>query len=137
MNYFKINYNRLENLPQINFYKFVFSVIVIFIIMIFISYVMNTYKTINLYGYYNDGILHIKINNILSDKIKSEDHLYFNNQKTFYEVSSFGEYEIINNEIYQAVNLKLKDNFINNEVGVVKIKYDKKRILNYILDLFK
>lgn len=137
MNYFKINYNRLENLPQIKFYKLIFLLIIILVILIFISSFMYTYKTINLYGYYTDEILHIKINNILSDKIKNGKYLTFNNKKTAYEVISYGEYEIIENEIYQDVSLELEKNFINNEIGTVKIKYDKKRIINYIFDLFK
>lgn len=137
MNYFKINYNRLENLSQINFYKLVFSLIIIIIVLIFISCIMYTYNSINLYGYYNEGILHIKINNKLSDKIKKEKYLMFNNLKTSYKIESFGEYEFIDNEIYQNLSLKLEENFKNNEVGTVKINYDKKRVIKYVLDLFK
>jgi len=137
MEYFRINYNKLQNLSQKKYYIVIIIVFLSLLLLISISCVIDTYEKFSVYGVYNNNILKIKINNKLSDTLKNNQYIKFNEQKTTYKILSFGEYEIIDNEIYQEVNLAIDDNFINNEVGLVELYYDKKKIIKYILELFK
>ena len=137
MKYFKINYCRLQNLTQINYYIVVFVMLILIVILLLIA----SLKTISIkeeyYGIYVDNVLNIKINVKLSDKFKSKEHIIFNNKKTKYKIVKFNDFEIVNNEIYQNITLALDEDFHNNEVGLVELYYDKKSILNYIFELFK
>lgn len=137
MDYFRINYNKLENLKQINFYKVIILILCIFILLIFLSSNIKTSKSYEVYGIYKDNILTIKLNVKLSDKIKSNEYIIFNNKKTNFKINNYGEFEIINNEIYQELKLILDEKFYDNEVGVAILHYDKKSIFKHILDLFK
>lgn len=137
MKYFNVNYDKLRNLRQIKLNHFFIIFVLSFLILIVIS--INTYKLkiITLYGIYNDNILTIKINKKLSDIFKNCEYIEFNNEKINYELFEYGNYEIIDNEIYQELKITVDETFLNNDIGIVKIHYDKKRLIMYILDLFK
>lgn len=137
MEYFKINYNKLQNLHQIKFYIVIIIIIVILMFLIVTACFMSTTKKISLYGYYNEGVLKVKINNKLSDILKNNKTLEFNNHKISYKELSYGEYEILENEIYQEVDIAIEKKFLNNEIGTVEIHYDKQKVIKYIFDLFK
>lgn len=140
MKYFRINYDRLKNLEQINFYKIIIIIVINLIILLIVACNLSVYHKISFYGIYNDNILIIKINNKLSDIIKNNQYIKFNNKKTKYEIDTlngFGEYEIIDNEIYQIINLKVDTKFNNNEVGLVELYYNKQKIIKYIFESFK
>lgn len=137
MKYFKVNYYKLQNLSQVNYCIIVIIIIFIFFILLLIaSFTFVSNKT-SFYGIYYDNILKIKINNKLSDTLKDNQYIIFNDKKTKYEILEYGAYEIINNEIYQEVSLTIEEDFINNEVGLVELYYDKKRVIKYIFELFK
>lgn len=137
MKYFKINYNKLQNLSQIKYYIVVLIILMLLVLLIIISCFVSVYQNVSFYGVYNENVLKIKINNKLSDTLKNNQYIEFNGKKTTYKILNFREYEIIDNEIYQYVDLIIDGNFYNNEVGLVILRYDKKKIINYILKLFK
>jgi len=137
MNNFKVNYYKLQNLYQIKYYKFIILIFILLSMLIFISCFMTTYHKVSFPGIFNNGILNIKINKKLSDILKNKHNLKFNNKKTTYEILSYGDYEIVDNEIYQEVSLAIEEKFINNEVGIVELYYDKEKVVEYILKLFK
>lgn len=137
MDYFKMNYNKLENIKIIKFYKIVIIILFLLFILVILSFNFKIYEKSMCYGIYNSNILQIKINSELSDKLKSSQYIKFNNRKTKFKISNYNNYEIIDNEIYQEINLILDKNFIHNEIGLVEFYYDKKTIFKYIFDLFK
>ena len=137
MNYFKINYNKLENLPQIKFHRFILLLLLIIMSVIMSSYFINTYHTLSTYGYYKDNEVHIKINNKLSDAVKNSEYITFNNVNTTSLDTVLEDYEIIDNEIYQNIKITLDKKFLDNEIGLLKIHYRKQKLLFYILELFK
>ena len=137
MDYYKINYKKLANMHQIKYSIFITIFISLAIFLIILSCINYTYNTELFYGIYNDNILSFKINAKLSDKIKEQDVLLFNNKKVNYKILEFSDHEIIDNDIYEIVKLELDGEFYQNEVGEVKIYFDRKRIIFYIFDLFK
>lgn len=137
MDYFRINYKKLEHLHQINYFVFVCIVFVLLIVLIVIACTNYTYREETFYGIYSDNILKLKTNIKLSDKLKNNKKIIFNNKEVSYKVVGFEDYEIIDNEIFQTVDLELDGEFLNSEVGKVKLYYDKKKIIAYIFELFK
>lgn len=137
MDYFKINYNKLENLYQINFYKLVFVIFIFLIILFVMTFFIKVDKKWECYGIINDNILKIKINNELSDSLKSLEYIRFNDKNINFKINSFGNYEIVNNEIYQEIELIIDEKFYDNEIGLVEFYYDRGILFKYILDLFK
>lgn len=137
MEYFKINYYKLQNLSQLNFYKIIIFIILNILILLIVGCFISIYNKASFSAIYNNNILTIKINNKLSDTLKNNKYIVFNDVKTGYEILEYGEYEIIGNEIYQKVNLSVDKEFINNEVGIVELYYNKQRIIKYIFELFK
>ena len=135
--YFKINYNKLENLPEKKMFKFVLFIIIVIIILIYLAYSINIYHTFSTYALYKDNTIYLKINNRLSDAVIMSEYITFNNVKSTYIVESFGEYEIINQDIYQEVYLTIDEKLYDKEFGLIKFYYHKQNILMYILELFK
>lgn len=137
MDYFKVNYNKLRNMKQINFFIIVVVWIIVILFLILLASKIYIYDKIVSYGVYSNKILTIKINNNLSDKIKNSDYITFNNQKTDYQIHNFTNFEVIDDKIFQEVNLIIDDKFYDNEIGKVVFYHHKKSILKYILNLFK
>lgn len=137
MEYFKINYDRLENLKQKKFYIFVMLIVIILLTLLIIACFIKIPSKVKFSGIYYDNILTIKINTKLSDDLKNNKYIIFNDQKTKYKIESYQETEIIDNEIYQEINLTIEKKFKNNEVGIVELHYDKQKLIEYIFDLFK
>ena len=137
MEFFKINYNKLEHMPEIKYYKFILLLIGIFVIIFFITLKIEIFKKFQCYGIFYDNILTLNINSELSDNLNISEYIVFKNNKLNFEISEYGSYEIINNMIYQEVKLIVDENFYDNEVGIVEFYYDKKSVFKYILDLFK
>lgn len=136
MEFFKINYSKLENLPQLKFYKLIIFILSLFVILIILACNIEIYEKSKCYGIYSNNILTININNKLSDKLKSSKYIIFNNKKMNFKINSYGNYEIIDNEIYQEIELVVDNNFYDNEVGLVEFYYDKKSVFKFVLDLF-
>ena len=137
MEYFKINYDRLQNLHQIKYYKIIIIVLCLLSILVILGCFINISKKISFYGVYKDNVLKIQINSELSDILKNQKHIEFNDTKTAYKILRYGEYEIVDNKIYQEVDLAIEKNFSNNEVGLVELYYDKQTIIKYVFELFK
>lgn len=137
MEYYKINYNKLSNLYQRKYFIFMIIIIILIIILIIISSLKEINKSELLYGIYDSNILKFKINSKLSDTIKKNNIIIFNDQEVTYDFISFDDYEVINNELYQTVNLKIDGYFYPNEVGIIKLCYGKEKIIAYIFELFK
>lgn len=137
MEYFRINYHKLQNLSQVSFYKIIFVFISGLALLLILSCFISAYHKISFLGIYNDNILRIKINNKLSDKLKNNQYIKFKSKRTSYKIVEFGEYEILGEEIYQELALTIDETFIDNEVGIVEIYYDKEKIIKHILELFK
>lgn len=137
MEYFNINYDRLRNMHQVNFYIIVIIIILIFLFLLFIANFINVSKKLSFYGVYDQEILRIKINCELSDIIKNNNELVFNGDETTYKINSYGNYDLLDSLIYQEIDLTLDKNFSNNEVGVIELYYDKQKLIKYIFKLFK
>lgn len=137
MDYFKVNYDKLKNLEQKNYYIIIVFSLFILLYVSFLALFIKVKKNITYYGIINDGVLNLKINSELSDKIKKGNTLKFKDTMMSYTVLSFNEYDIIDNIIYESISLKLDGNFYNNEVGKVTIYYDDEKLCKYIFDLFK
>ncbi len=138
MKYFKINYDKLKNLAFskiiISFpFIIVFCIIVILIISCFVT-VSHKYST---YGIYQNGILTIQVERTLSDKLKNSDNMTFNGKEVGYQIDSYGEYEIIDNNIWQKIYLTIDGNVYDNEVGLVEFYYHKQKFIAFIYELFK
>ncbi len=136
MNYYKVNYEKLKNINEINY--FLFTIVILFVILyfIFLSFFIKVKSKIECFGIISDNILKINLNSKLSDKIKNSK-IKFKDTYITYEIENYGEYEIIDNEVYQIINLKVDANFYDNEVGLVTIYYNEISLWEYILSLFK
>jgi len=137
MSYFKINYDKIKNLNQKKYYIFIGILISIILLIILISFFININKKLTFYGICNDNILTLKINSKLSDNFKNNSHIKFNNKKLKYTILNYGKYEIIDNEIYQEINLTIENKLIDNEVGKVELYYNKEKLIKFIFKLFK
>ena len=137
MPYFKINYNKLEKLPQINIYKFILVILIIILLLLLISCFQDTYHTFSTYGIYKNNVLHLKINNKLSDAVKDSEYFTFNKEDTKCVNILYDEYEIIDNEIYQSLSITVDKEYADNEVGLVTFYYRKQKLITFIMELFK
>lgn len=137
MDYFKINYDKLKNLNQINFFGLIIFIILMILVLVICSCFIKINKKISFYGIYNNGVLQVKIDNELSDIIKKKDTLIFNDEEITYQILSFEEYETIENKIFQTINLTIDKKLYNNEIGKITINYDRKKLITYIFELFK
>ena len=136
MNYYKINHEKLRRIKETNY--FLISLIILFIILyfIFLSFFIKVKREIKCLGIISDNLLKININSKLSDKINNSQ-IKFKDTYIPYEIKDYGEYEIIDNEIYQIENLKVDANLKNNEVGIVTIYYEEITLWEYMQELFK
>ena len=137
MDYFKLNYYKLANIKLFGFYKVIIMILLLLIILIILACNITTYHKVNLYGFYKDNIIHFKINNKLSDAVSKNEYITFNKERIKYKDLSYGDYEIIGNDIYQDVYLTIDKNLYENEVGLITIYYHKEKIIEYIFELFK
>lgn len=137
MNDFKINYDKLQRLPMIKFHYLLYLIILLFIILIYIACQINIERKITCYGMVENELIKIEINEKLSDKIKSGQKLIFSNRKMNYKVVNFGNYQIIDNNIIEEIKLEVDKYVYENEVSEVTIIYDRQKIIEYILELFK
>lgn len=137
MDLFKINYNKLSNLRQLNFNILIIIVMLLFMILIFVSLNIEVYKTFECMGIYSNNTLKIKINSKLSDNLKNAEYSFFQNQKLNFQIVNFGSYELIDNTIFQEIDLSVDKKFYDNEIGLVEFYYQKQKLLIYIFDLFK
>ena len=137
MDYFKLNYSKLENLGIFKFSYLLIILLIILVCLLFLSLTISIDKIISCYGIYQNEILYLEIDSRLSDIIKNNSILIFNNKKTTYNVQEFADFEIDGNVIYEKVGVTVEEKFYDNEVGKITICYGKQKIFNYILDLFK
>ena len=137
MEYFRINYSKLQNLSQIKFFKIILCIICLLITLIILAnkiYIQNKFTS---YGIYNNGLFLININVKLSDDLKKNDYIYLNDELVKFKINGFGENKIVNNEVYQDIELIIDKEFYDNEVLLIEFYYNKTSILKYVLDLFK
>lgn len=137
MEYFKVNYDLLSKLKQINFNWFIIMILILVSVLLYVGSTIKYDRCIDTVGYVSDEYLILKIDIELSDKLINGKYLKLNDHKYQYSIVSYGEYEIINNQIYQDVYITISDTLINNYVGNVSIYYESKNILKYIYELFK
>lgn len=137
MIYYKVNYSKLRMLKQIKYYYWSVVITILILILFILSIFLKVSHTLKTVGYIKNDLLYIKLNYKLSDKIKQNNKLSFNNIETEYKIDSFNNVEIINDEIIQEVIIKTDKYFQNNEVGEVILRYDKERLINYLLKLIK
>ena len=137
MNYFKINYDKLKHLKIKKLFVLVLIFILFIISFLIFGSLQEVTKKIVSYGIYDGEVLKLKVNNMLSDILKNNNTIYFKGQKTKYKISYFGNYEVIDNLVYQEVYLTIAGDFYPNEVGEVVLYYDKEKLNKYILELFK
>lgn len=137
MDYFKINYSKLKSLPIIGINKLIIVLVIIIIFVIFCASKITIYEKEKVYGIYLDNILTIKVNNMYSKHLDKSEYIIFNNKMVNFKLKEYGEYEIINNEIYQEIKIIVDEEFYQNEVGIVEFYFDKKSLLKYIINLLK
>lgn len=137
MELFKTNYNKLSNLRQLKFNVIVIIVILLFVMLIFLALNIEVYKKFECMGIYSNNTLKITINSELSDNLKNAEYIIFQNKKLIFQIVNFGNYEVIDNTIFQEIDLSVDEKFYDNEIGLVEFYYQKQKLLFYIFDLFK
>ena len=137
MDYFKVNYDKLRNLKETKYYLLIIIIIILFLICLVASCFIRVSKMVTCYGVINDGVLKIVIDNRLSDTLKNNNTLKFNNTYLNYEILKYGNYEVVNGNFIIEVALKVDGVHYENEIGNVTIYYDGQRLCKYILELFK
>jgi len=135
MDYFKVNYNKLQYMPQLNFNKIIILLTISIVFLIVIALNLKIYHSFECYGVYSNNLLTIKINNELSDEIKNSKYITFNKVKTNFKINNYGKYEITNEKIYQEIELIIDEEFYDDEIGLVKFYYDKKNIFKFIFNI--
>ena len=133
---YKMNYDKLKNLKESKLYLILIIFLIIVLSLLILASIYQIPKVITSFGIYEDGVLKIEINTKLSDKIKNNNTLEFNGTKTQYQIKDYGEYRLVDNEIYQELDLIIDRNFYSHETGIVEF-YDEEKIINYIWTLFK
>ncbi len=137
MNYCNVCYESLKNIKEIKYFRFLIIFLVILIGLILNVRDLVVTKNYETYGFYENNLLHLKITNILSDKLKEGNDIIFKDEFLKIDKIVYGNFEFINNDIYQDVYLTLNKEFYQNEVGVVKIRDDNFKLLKYIFELFR
>lgn len=137
MNLFNLNYNKLQNLKQIEFNIFIYLIIIVLGILIILAFNIEVYKINEYYGIYENDKLNVKINNKLSENIKNIEYIVFKSEKSNIKKVSFLNYEIVDNNILENVEIELDNEFSNNEIGLVKFYYGKQKLIKYIFELFR
>lgn len=137
MDYLKINYQKLLHLkiPRYVFLDILFVLLIIFLVIYSCTHYIT--KKITCYGIYDGLVLKVMANETLSDALSANKTLYFNKEKLNYEIDEYGEYEIINEIIYQQIDLNIDKELYDNEAGTITLYYDKEKIITFILKLFK
>lgn len=137
MDYLKINYQKLLHLkiPRYVFLDVLFVLLIIFLVIYSCTHYIT--KKITCYGIYDGLVLKVMANETLSDALSANKTLYFNKEKLNYEIDEYGEYEIINEIIYQQIDLNIDKELYDNEAGTITLYYDKEKIITFILKLFK
>ena len=136
MDYFKINYSKLYNMPIFKYHYLIYAISLSLLIVIIFSFKVDVYKTYTTYGIYNDNVLYLKIHNKLSDKLNNA-YIMFENKKFKVKVHEYLDYELISNEVYQNISIIIDKDTYDNQVVKTTIYYDKEKIYKHILDLFK
>lgn len=107
----------------------------IFVILIltfhFEIYDVKTYTGI----YQNDHYFAINLSIYDSDTISSGEFIKINDQKYEYEIIKYEDILYNGINYYQTVNIKVTNDFINNEVATIKIYSDKEKVIQKILKL--
>lgn len=137
MDYFKINYNKLENIPEIKYYKIIILIVLLFIFLILLASKVEIFEKFESYGIYSNNTLTVKINSKLSDNLKKSEYIIFNDLKFELNILEYGNYEIIDNDVYQEIKIYVDGNFYDNEVGIIEFYYNKENALRFIWNLFK
>lgn len=137
MNIFKMNYNKLFNLKILNFNILIYIVLIILAILFIISFQIEVYQIDEFYGIYENNKLNVKINEKLSENIHNIDFIIFKNEKHKIKNINFISYEIIENSIFENIEIELDKSFLNNEIGKVKFYYGKQKLIKCILELFE
>ncbi len=136
MNYYKINYDKLLNIRQKKYFLGLMILIMIFTVSIIIISLIEFDSWNDVYGIYSNNRLHIKINKALSDVVKNNKSLVFNQKIVNYKIDKYLNDEIIDNYIYQNIDLIVDNNFAEDEIVLVSFK-SKKTLGKYIFELFK
>lgn len=137
MNYYNVCYESLKKIKEIKYFRFLIIFLVILIGLILSTWDLVITKNYETYGFYENNLLHLKITNILSDKLNEGDEIIFKDKLVKIDKIVYGNFEFVNDDIYQDVFLTLNKEFYQNEVGIVKIRDDNFKLLKYIFELFK
>lgn len=137
MNYFQVNYYRLRNLSQKHLFAIIILIIIIGIFILGFSYFKVVSRKYNCYGIYQNNLLNIKVMQDKIDIFKDNKKLIFNNKDVKYKINNMGDYELIDNKIYQNIYLTIDGDVYDNEVGEVEIYYRKEKLIKFIFELFK
>ena len=137
MNYFQVNYYRLRNLSQKHLFAIIILIIIIGIFILGFSYFKVVSRKYNCYGIYQNNLLNIKVMQDKIDIFKDNKKLIFNKKEVKYKINNMGEYELIDNKIYQNIYLTIDGDVYDNEVGEVEIYYHKEKLIKFIFELFK
>ncbi len=137
MKYFQVNYYRLRNLSQKHLFAIIILIIIIGIFILGFSYFKVVSRKYNCYGIYQNKLLNIKVMQDKIDIFKDNKKLIFNKKEVKYKIKNMGEYELIDNKIYQNIYLTIDGDVYDNEVGEVEVYYRKEKLIKFIFELFK
>lgn len=137
MNYYNVNYESLKRIKVTKYFTFLVIIFLILIGLFLYLKKMQIISNYEIYGIYENDMLHLKIHSNLSDKLNKCQYVIFQDKKVKITNLTFNDYEFINEEIFQTVYLTLNEKFKQNEIGIVKIPMQEKNAFDYILELFK
>ncbi len=137
MDYLKINYHKLLHLKIHRGILFDLLLILAISLILIYAFTHSITKKMDCYGVYDGLVLQIVASEALSEAISKSHTLVFNDTKFNYEVDEYGEYQIVDDVIYQQIDIAIDKELPPNEVGKVTIYYEKEKIITFILKLFK
>ncbi len=137
MDYLKINYYKLQHLKIKKYNLLIFLIIGLIIFSFIYINQKEIPKRIESYGVYDGLVLKIIADKSLSEAITKNNSLTFKGKKVNYEIAEFGEYEMLNNTLYQEIDLIIDKDYNPNETGEVIVYFDQVKIRTFILELFK
>lgn len=130
----KSSYYFLQNIKYKN-NLFLIIFLGIFIILINLSFFLETYSYFNTYGIYENGF--IKVNILLenSDNITLSDKMKIKNEEYSFKINSISNLLNENYQNYQIYTLKTNINLKENEVVKITFYYNKEKIIKKIFKI--
>ena len=106
----------------------------IVLLVLFLAFSLNTYTSYYTYGIYQNRLI-VKVPVVNSDAVKKGEYLTINQHKYKYKIDEISELKNYDDINYQEYKLLINDEFSLNEVVKITFYYNKKTIIQKIIDI--